>query len=70
MTLRDFNCLSEVGKDETVEFKGRPLTEKLIPGYKVVVYQVDNFLVEVYYDIRRDAVQRYKGCTRSDLLTA
>ena len=68
MTLRDFMCLSEVGKNEAVEFKGTFVTEKLVPGYKVVLYQVDNFFVEVYYDLKRQIVDKFKGCLRSDLL--
>jgi hypothetical protein len=68
MTLRDFICLSDVGKDETVEFKGIRLKEKLVPGYKVILYKVDNFFVEVYYDLKQQVVQRFKGCARSDLL--
>lgn len=70
MTLRDFMCLSEVGKNEAVEFKGTFVTEKLVPGYKVVLYQVDNFFVEVYMDIKQEVIKRVKGCSRSDLLYA
>lgn len=68
MTLRDFHCLSEVGKDEAIVLKGDLVTEKLIHGYKVILYKIDNFFVEVYYDLRRDVVQKFKGCVRSDLL--
>ncbi len=68
MTLRDFICLSDAGKDEAVEFKGERLTEKLVPGHKVVLYKIDNFFVEVYYDLKHEVVRRFKGCTRSDLL--
>jgi hypothetical protein len=53
MTLRDFNCLSEVGKDEAVSFKGTYVKEHLIPGYKVILYKVDNFFVEVYSTQRK-----------------
>lgn len=68
MTLRDFSCLTEAGKDEVVSLKGDALTEKVIPGYKVILYKVDNFFVEVYYDLRRETVQKFKGCNQSDLL--
>lgn len=70
MTLRDFNCLSEVGKDEAVSFKGTLLKEQLIPGFKVILYQVDNFYVEAYYDSKEEKLKKYKGCTRSDILYA
>ena len=68
MTLRDFSCLSEAGKDEVVSLKGDALTEKVIPGYRVILYKVDNFFVEVYYDLRREVIQKFKGCSRSDFL--
>jgi len=68
MTLRDFSCLSDVGKDEVVSLWGDVLTEKLVPGYKIILYKVDSFFVEVYVDLRRKAVQKIKGCLRSDLL--
>jgi hypothetical protein len=68
MTLRAFSCLSDAGKDEVVTLWGDVITEKLIPGYKIILYKVDSFFVEVYYDLRRKAVQKCKGCLRSDLL--
>ena len=60
--------LSDVGKDEAVEMKGIQVTEKLVPNYKVVLYKIDDFFVEVYYDIQQEVVRRFKGCVRSDLL--
>lgn len=68
MTLRDFNCLSEVGKDEAVSFKGTFVKEHLISGFKVILYKVDDFYVEVYYDSREEKFRRFKGCIRSDIL--
>jgi len=68
MTLRDFHCLSDAGKDEVVSLKGDALTEKVIPGHKIVLYKVDSFFVEVYYDLKREIIEKFKGCLRSDLL--
>lgn len=68
MTLRDFSCLSNVGKDEAVALKGTFVTEDIIPGYKVILYKIDNFYVEVFYDLKGNAIKRFKGCVRSDLL--
>lgn len=68
MTLRDFHRLSEAGKDEVVNLKGDAISEKVIPGHRIILYKVDNFFVEVYYDIKRHIVQKFKGCSRSDLL--
>jgi hypothetical protein len=68
MTLRDFSCLSHAGKDEVVSLWGDVLTEKLVPGYKIILYKVDSFFVEAYFDLRQKVVQRFKGCIRSDLM--
>jgi hypothetical protein len=67
MTFRDFVCLSETGKDEAVCFKGVLLCENIIHGYKVALYGIDNFYVEVYYDLQKKAKPRFKGCVRSDM---
>jgi hypothetical protein len=68
MTLRDFVCLSEIGKDEVVCFKGTMLCEDIIHGYKVILYSIDNFFVEVYYDLQKKSKPKFKGCVRSDML--
>lgn len=70
MTLRDFNSLSEAGKDEMVSLWGDYLSEKMIAGYHVMVYKINNFFVEVYSDKKAGAVKRYKGCVRTDVLYA
>ena len=67
MTLRDFNQLNDLGKEEVVDLKGTVVTDRLEKRTQVVVYQVDNFYVEVHYDLLTDSVRRYKGCVRTDL---
>ncbi|MEI6948787.1 hypothetical protein V9K67_16470 [Paraflavisolibacter sp. H34] len=44
------------------------MTESITHGYKVVLYQIDDFYVEVYLDKFRNEVKKYNGCVRSDLL--
>jgi hypothetical protein len=68
MKLRDFVCLSEVGKDEAVFIKGNYIAESLTHGHKIVLYQIDDFYVEVYMDQQKNEVKKFNGCTRSDLL--
>jgi hypothetical protein len=68
MKLRDFVCLSEVGKDEVVFIKGNYVTESITNGYKIVLYRVDDFFVEVYFDKCKNEIKKYNGCVRSDLL--
>lgn len=69
MTLRDFNGLSEPGKNEVVALWGDYLTENVIPGYRVLVYKINNFYVEVFYDTKTDEVKKYRGCIREYALS-
>lgn len=66
MTLRDFNQLSDLSKEQVVDLKGRVVTDRLEKRTQVVTYEVDNFYVEVHYDLLTDTVRRYKGCVRAD----
>jgi hypothetical protein len=66
MTLRDFNQLSDLSKEEVLDLKGTVVTDRLEKRTQVVVYQVDNFYVEVHYDLLTDTVRRYKGCVRTE----
>lgn len=66
MTLRDFTTMSERAKTEVVELWGDQLTEKVVPGYHVRVYQVYNFYVEVYYSTQTDKIEKHRACMRKD----
>ncbi len=69
MTLRDFSRLSEAGKDEMVLLWGDYVTDQVIPGQRVLLYRIDDFYVEVYYDFKEQRVKKFKGCHRSDLVS-
>lgn len=69
MTLRDFNGLSYAGKDEVVLLWGDYLTENVVPGYRVIVYKIDNFFVEVYHDTKTDHIKKFRGCTDAKALS-
>ena len=68
MTLRDFSRMSEAGKDETILLWGDYVTDQVIPGQRIMLYRIDNFFVEVYYDFKQKCIKKYKGCHRSDLV--
>ena len=68
MTLRDFSRLSEAGKDEIVVLWGDYVKDHVIPGHRVMLYKIDDFYVEVYYDFKEQKVKKYKGCVHSDML--
>ena len=66
MTLRDFNGLSDSGKQDVITLWGDYLSEKVVPGYRVVVYKIADFFVEAYYDTKAKAVRKYRGCIRTE----
>ncbi|RPD49184.1 hypothetical protein [Paracnuella aquatica] len=66
MTLRGFCAMSEGAKRETVELWGDPLTEKVVPGYRVKVYQLHDFYVEVYHNAKNGQVERHRACNRRE----
>lgn len=66
MTLRDFNGMTTAGKMEIVHLWGDLLTEKTIPGFLVRVYQVNDFYVEVYYDVNSGHFKRFRTCMRKE----
>ena len=66
MTLRDFTRLSNQGKTEVVELRGIELNEKVVPGFKVKVYQVDSFFVEVYHTVVDGLISRFRACSSKE----
>jgi hypothetical protein len=68
MTLRDFSRLSETGKDEVVWTKGDFIKDTFVPNYKVALYKINDFYVEVFFDVKEDRPVKYKGCIKSDML--
>ena len=67
MTLRDFNGLSNLGKEEVLDLKGTVVSDRVEKGTQIVIYQVDSFYVEVHYDLITDTIRRYNGCVRTDI---
>jgi hypothetical protein len=67
MTLRDFNRLTNLGKEEVLDLKGFPVTDRVEKGTQIVVYKVDDFYVEVQYDLITDSIRRYTGCHQASL---
>lgn len=66
MTLRDFNGLTEAAKDEAVSLWGDRLGENVVPGYRVLLYKVNDFFVEVYCDSKSGTIKKFRGCIRLD----
>ncbi len=59
MTLYDFNLLHEEEKYNTLWKKGTYLTSMLEPPYKVNLYAIDLFFVEVYYSHKANKIIQF-----------
>ncbi len=65
MTLSDFYRLNDLDKEVLLDLKGVVITDRLENRTQIVIYQIDDFYVEVQYDIIASSVRRFKGCTRT-----
>ena len=63
MTLYFFNILDTDQQQQIVLKKGVELGERRTPLYKVVLYQVDGFYVEVYYHFHFNVVHKIRSFT-------
>lgn len=50
MTLYEFNMLDEQNRFQTVWDSGKYLDTVSVDGQKIVLYAIDKFFAEVYYD--------------------
>ena len=57
MTLDEFTILNEAKQAEALLKKGIFLTERLYKNFSILLYQLDNFYVEVYHNLRFDVMQ-------------
>jgi len=57
MTLDEFTVLNETKQAQTLLKKGIFLTERLYKNFSILLYQLDNFYVEVYHNLRFDVMQ-------------
>jgi len=57
MTLDEFTALNETKQAQTLLKKGIFLTERLYKNFSILLYQLDNFYVEVYHNLRFDVMQ-------------
>lgn len=70
ITLYDFNSMDEKGKGDTVFSQGTFIDDRAENGYKIQLYRVHGFYVEVYYHAKRNAVERYRAFNSAGQLGA
>jgi len=57
MTLDQFTILPETKQAETLLERGIFLADRLYKNFSIILYQLDNFYVEVYHNLRFDTMQ-------------
>ena len=59
MTLCEFIALNELEKHNAV-LDGVHIGDRSSGRYWILLYQLDSFYVEVFYDARKDAIVRFR----------
>ena len=57
MTLDQFTILNETRQAETLLERGIFLADRLYKNFSIFLYQLDDFYVEVYHNLRFDIMQ-------------
>ena len=68
MTLDEFTLLNETKQAETLLARGIFLTERLYKNFTIFLYQVDDFYVEVYHNLRFNVMQGMRSFQDDDAL--
>ena len=67
MTIYQFNDLTEMEQIEVI-WTVPAIAERKENGYKIFLFQVDSFYVELYHHIQRDATERIRSFSSEELL--
>jgi hypothetical protein len=67
MTLYDFIALDEMEQQEAI-WKGTHIGDRQDEEHNILLYQFDNFYVEVFYHREYNVVRRYRPFTTTKLL--
>jgi hypothetical protein len=68
MRLKDFSVLEQIAQQETVLDNGCYLSSRLFMDYTVLLFQLDEFYVELYYPRHKDKCVIIKSFENTDEL--
>lgn len=68
MTLYQYNLLQDYLQLELLWAYGVLIGERNDRSYKIILYQLDGFYVEVFYTIKYDVLKRYRSFNSTDQL--
>ncbi len=60
MTLYQFNALDEMEQQEAV-WSGTHIGERFDQEHSILLYQIDNFYVEVFYHREHNVIRRFRS---------
>ena len=67
MTLYKFNQLDEMEQAEAV-WDGDFIADREDAEYKILLYQIDSFYVEIYYHKEYNVIRRFRSFSSTDQL--
>jgi hypothetical protein len=68
MTLYQFNMLDEMEQAEAV-WNGTHIAERKDAEFDILLYQIDGFYVEVFYDREYNVIRRLRSFLSTEQLT-
>ena len=61
MTLYEFNALDEMEQAEAIWNEGSRIAERIDGEFKLILFQIDSFYVEVWHHIEHQVVKKYRS---------
>jgi hypothetical protein len=68
MNIADFTLLDEIEQAQTLVERGVFVAERLYKNFSIFLYQVDSFYVEIYHNLRYNAMQGMRSFEDDDAL--
>lgn len=69
ITLYEFNSLNDIEKHEAIIEYAVNVGDRYEGNYGILLYQFDNFYVEVYYNNKANVIERFKAFVSQELLS-
>lgn len=67
MTLYQFNALNDTNQAEAI-WEGTFLAHREVGVFRILLYQIDSFYVEVYYQKEKNVLSHFRSFTTTRLL--
>jgi hypothetical protein len=68
VTIQQFNLLTEDSQANTIYEEGVLISLRTTSEYRILLYQVEGFYVEVYYHPRHNEIKEFKSFTSTEEL--